>query len=155
MTSLKKYSGLGAWILICALAGAISAMFEPGTWYQTIAKPSFTPPNWVFPVVWPILYVCMAVAAWLVWKDYGLDKGYRALKWFGLQLVLNAAWSWLFFGRNAIGTALGEIMLLWIAILFTLVLFWQKNSVAGWLMAPYLVWVSYALALNFAIWQLN
>lgn len=155
MTSTKKYAGLLGWIALTALAGVIGAYFELGVWYQEIAKPSFTPPNWVFPVVWPILYLCMAVAAWLIWKDYGFDNGRRSLKWFGLQLVLNATWSWLFFGRHSIGTALGEIMLLWIAILFTLFLFFQKSKAAGWLMVPYLLWVSYALVLNFSIWQLN
>ena len=155
MDNFKKYSGLIGWIVLCATAAIIGAYFEPGSWYQTIAKPSFTPPNWLFPVVWPILYVCMGVAAWLIWKDYGFSESRRALKWIGLQLVLNTGWSWLFFGRHAVGTALGEIMLLWIAILFTIFLFYQKNKIAGWLMVPYILWVSYALALNFVIWQLN
>ena len=155
MTVFKKYGGLLAWIAITAVAGAFGAWFEPGTWYQTIAKPSFTPPNWIFPVVWPILYLCMAIAAWLIWKDYGFDRGRSALKWFGLQLALNAVWSWLFFGRHDIGIALGEISLLWVAILFTLFLFWNKNKWAGWLMVPYLGWVSFAVALNYSIWQLN
>jgi tryptophan-rich sensory protein len=155
MNNLKKYTGLIGWIFLCALAGVIGAYFEPGSWYQTIAKPSFTPPNWLFPVVWPILYVCMGVAAWLIWKDYGFSESRRALKWFGLQLVLNAGWSWLFFDRHSIATALGEILLLWVAIIFTVLLFWNKNKWAGGLMIPYLIWVSFAAALNFSIWQLN
>jgi tryptophan-rich sensory protein len=97
----------------------------------------------------------MGVAAWLIWKDYGLCESRRALKWFGLQLVLNAGWSWLFFGRHSIATALGEILLLWVAIIFTVLLFWNKNKWAGGLMIPYLIWVSFAAALNFSIWQLN
>ncbi|MBN2732233.1 MAG: tryptophan-rich sensory protein [Balneolaceae bacterium] len=155
MTTFKKFAGLAGWILVCALAGAIGAYFEPGIWYQEITKPFFTPPNWIFAVVWPILYLCMGIAAWLVWKELGFDKGRQPLKWFGVQLGLNAAWSWLFFGRHAIGTALGEIILLWVAILFTLLLFWQKNKIAGALLIPYLLWISFAVALNFSIWQLN
>lgn len=155
MSSFKKYGGLAGWILVCALAGVIGAYFEPGIWYDTIAKPEFTPPNWVFPIVWPVLYLCMAIAVWLVWKDFGFEEGRRPLQWFILQLILNAAWSWLFFGRHSIGVALGEIALLWVAILFTIILFWYRNKAAAGLMIPYLLWVSYAVALNLAIWQLN
>lgn len=155
MNSFKKYSGLLGWILLCVIAGVIGAYFDPGIWYETIEKPSFTPPNWVFPIVWPLLYLLMAIAAWLIWKDFGFTKARRPLQWFGLQLALNAAWSWLFFGRHSIGVALGEIVLLWAAILFTIILFWERSKWAGMLMIPYLLWVSYAVALNYAIWQIN
>ena len=155
MSAFRKYSGLLGWAAITFLAGFIAAQFEPGSWYQTINKPAFTPPDTLFPIVWPVLYLCMAVAAWLIWKDYGFTNGRRALKWFGLQLALNAAWSWLFFGRHDIGIALGEIILLWIAILFTIFLFWKKNKTAAYLMIPYILWITFAIALNYAIWQLN
>jgi len=155
MTTLKKYSGLIGSILICGAAGAVGAFFKPGPWYEIIAKPSYTPPAVIFPIVWPILYLCMAVAAWMIWKEWGFDGGRLPLKWFGVQLALNAAWSWIFFGRHAIGTALADIILLWIAILFTLLLFWTKNKWAGGLMAPYLLWISFAIILNFSIWHLN
>lgn len=155
MNALKKYAGLLGWIAVVAVAGTFASYFDPGSWYQGIAKPSFTPPSWIFPVVWPILYLLMAIAAWLIWKDFGFTEGRRPLKWFGVQLALNAAWSWLFFGRHGIASALAEIALLWIAILFTLLLFWKKNRWAGLLMLPYLLWTTYALALNYAIWQLN
>jgi len=155
MNRVKKYSGLAGWIAACFIAAAIGAFFEPGQWYEILEKPSWTPPNWMFPVVWPILYTLMAVSAWLVWTEFGFQKARQALMWFGFQLALNAAWSWLFFGEHLIGTALAEILLLWIAILFTMMLFWKKNNLAGWLMMPYFLWVGYASALNFAIFQLN
>jgi tryptophan-rich sensory protein len=155
MNAVKKYSGLAAWIVTCFIAAAIGAFFEPGIWYEALEKPIWTPPNWIFPIVWPLLYTLMAVSAWLIWTEFGFQQARQALMWFGFQLILNAAWSWLFFGEHLIGTALGEILLLWIAILFTMMLFWKKNKVAGWLMLPYLLWVSYASALNFAIFQLN
>lgn len=155
MTILKKYSGLAGWLVISFLAGSTGAYFEPGIWYEMLKKPFWTPPDWVFPVIWPILYTCMGTAAWLIWKEYGLQPGRQELKWFGIQLGLNAAWPWIFFDKHLIGTALGEILLLWIAILFTMMLFWRKKASAGWLIFPYFIWVSYAVTLNFAIWQLN
>lgn len=155
MNSTKTYSGLLGWIVVCFAAAIIGAWFEPGSWYEMLNKPSWTPPNWIFPIVWPILYVMMGISAWLIWKQGGFEKQRQELKWFIIQLVLNAAWSWLFFGEHLIGTALGEILLLWVAILFTLMLFWNKSRAAGWLLLPYLLWVSYASALNFAIFQLN
>lgn len=155
MTNLKKYSGLAGWLLLCFIAASIGAFFEPGLWYENLNKPSWTPPNWVFPIVWPILYAMMAISAWIVWKDYGFNQARQPIMWFGFQLILNSAWSWLFFGEHLIGTALAEILLLWIAILFTTMLFWKKSEPAGWLMVPYLLWVSYASALNFSLFQLN
>lgn len=155
MDKRKHIYGLIGWLLACFLAALIGAYFEPGSWYEMLNKPSWTPPNWVFPVVWPILYIFMAIAAWLIWKEYGFDSARKELRWFILQLTLNAAWSWIFFGQQAISTALGEILLLWMAILFTTMLFRRKNKIAAYLLVPYLLWVSYAVALNFAIWQMN
>lgn len=155
MKPLKKYFGLLGWIAICFTAAAIGAFFEPGAWYEALNKPAWTPPNWVFPIVWPILYLMMAVSAWIIWKDLGIKQASEELRWFGIQLALNATWSWLFFGEHLIGTALGEILLLWVAILFTLMLFWKKSKTAGWLLLPYLMWVTYASALNYTIFQIN
>ena len=151
----KKIAGLLGWLLLCFGAGAFAAYFDPGPWYQALAKPAWTPPDWVFPIVWPLLYLCMAVAAWMIWKNAGFSRGRSALQWFLIQLVLNAAWSWLFFGEQMIATALGEIFLLLVAIIFTTMLFWKIVPAAGWLMVPYLLWVGYASALNMAIWQMN
>lgn len=155
MNYAKKIKGLLGWILLCFAAAAIGAYFDPGSWYELLEKPAWTPPNWVFPVVWPLLYLCMGIAAWMIWNEYGFDKGKNELRLFLVQLVLNAAWSWLFFGQHDIAVALAEIMMLWLAICFTMMLFWKKNPIAGYLMLPYLLWVSYATALNFVIWQLN
>lgn len=155
MKTSKQVIGLIAWIFVCSLAGIFGAQFEPGTWYDLLQKPSWTPPNWIFPVVWPILYIMMGISAWLLWKMKEVALGGTEFTWFFVQLVLNALWSWIFFGMNLIATGLAEILLLWIAILFTIFLFWSRNRLAGWLLIPYLLWVSYASALNFAIWQLN
>jgi tryptophan-rich sensory protein len=97
----------------------------------------------------------MGISAWLLWKQERLSTYRTEFTWFFLQLVLNAIWSWLFFGMHLIATGLAEILLLWISILFTTMLFWNRNRLAGLLLIPYLLWVGYASALNFAIWQLN
>lgn len=155
MKKSKKIIGLIAWIALCSLAGIFGAQFDPGNWYVILSKPAWTPPNWIFPVVWPILYLMMGTAAWLLWKQEKISTYQTEFTWFFLQLALNAIWSWLFFGLHLIATGLAEILLLWIAILFTTMLFWKRNRLAGLLLTPYLLWVSYASALNFAIWQLN
>jgi tryptophan-rich sensory protein len=121
-------------------------------WYPTIAKPAWTPPSWLFGPVWTILYAMMGVAAWLVWRRVGWSG---ALVWFAIQLALNATWSPVFFGLHRLGLALVNIGLLWLAILGTTIAFWRVAPVAGGLFVPYLAWVSFATALNFAIWQLN
>ena len=127
-----------------------------GTWYPTLVKPSFNPPAWVFGPTWTLLYITMGVAAFLVWRQ-GLDtRGVRlALTVFVVQLALNGLWSILFFGLRAPGLALIEILVLWLGILATTVLFWRVVPAAGWLMLPYLGWVSFAAVLNAAIWNLN
>lgn len=155
MTKLQKTFGLIAWISACSLAGIFGAQFEPGFWYETLHKPAWTPPNWIFPIVWPFLYVLMGISGWLLWKEHSFSSNRQEFRWFGLQLLLNAIWSWIFFGLHMIATALAEILLLWPAILFTCLLFWKKKRIAGLLLIPYLGWVAYAAALNFAIWKLN
>lgn len=124
-------------------------------WYQNLEKPSWTPPSTVFGPVWTLLYIAMAVAAWLVWKQGGWAAYRLPLTLWVVQLVLNSLWSILFFGMRNPALALGEIALLWLAILATLIAFWKVSRLAGGLMVPYLAWVSYASALNFAIWSLN
>lgn len=123
------------------------------TWYAALSKPRWTPPNWLFGPVWTILYVAMAVAAWLVWRKMGLTSA--PLQIFLLQLLLNIAWSAFFFRLRNPALAFADILLLWIAILATAFEFWRSVPAAGFLLAPYLVWVSYAAALNFSIWRLN
>jgi len=113
------------------------------------------PPNWLFGPVWTILYVCMAVAAWLVWRKGGFDENRLPLGLFAVQLALNAVWSWLFFGFHLPGAAFAEILFLLAAIAMTTVTFWPRSLAAGLLMLPYLAWVSFAGVLNWAIWRLN
>ncbi|MDP2897147.1 MAG: TspO/MBR family protein [bacterium] len=112
-------------------AGLFGSQFEPGEWYEQLAKPSWTPPNWLFAPVWTFLYLAMGVAAWLVWQRVGWRKSRLALLFFIVQLILNAVWSWVFFGLHRPGLAFGEIILLWAAILITLVLFWRHRSLSG------------------------
>jgi len=133
-----------------ATAGGVS------TWYPTLVKPSFNPPAWVFGPTWTVLYIMMGAAAFLVWRR-GLDANgvSVALTVFAVQLALNGLWSILFFGMQAPGWALVEIILLWLAILATLVLFWRVIPTAGMLLLPYLAWVSFASVLNASLWWLN
>ncbi len=136
---------------VAALSGAATAD-SVRSWYPSINKPSWTPPSWLFGPVWTLLYLTMAVAAWLVWRQAGWGG---ALVMFGVQLLLNALWSPLFFGWQQIGWAFVDIVALWLAILATTILFWQVVPAAGILFLPYLAWVSFATALNFALWRLN
>ena len=149
---------LALFIAICFLAagaGAIIVSTSVNSWYPTLHKPSWNPPAWVFGPVWTFLYLMMAVAAWLIWRLRGFANGAGALKLFALQLALNAAWSPLFFGlRNPLAAFL-DIVPLWAAILATLISFWRISPVAGALLVPYWLWVSFATALNFTIWRIN
>jgi tryptophan-rich sensory protein len=122
-------------------------------WYAELAKPRWTPPNWLFGPVWTILFLAMAFAAWLVWRQTTLTSA--PMRLFLLQLLLNIGWSALFFHLRSPGAAFIEIVLLWCAILMTAIAFGKIVPLAYWLMAPYLLWVSYAAVLNFAIWRLN
>jgi tryptophan-rich sensory protein len=135
--------------------GALSTAPAVGGWYLTIQKPAWTPPSWLFGPVWAILYTMMAVAGWLVWRRHGTTRRLAALCVFALQLFLNALWSPLFFGLHRIDLAALDIIALWLAILVTIVLFVRVRPLAGWLLVPYLLWCSYAAALNVAIWRLN
>jgi benzodiazapine receptor len=122
-------------------------------WYASLAKPSWTPPNWVFAPAWTVLFAMMAIAGWLVWRQTGLLS--LPIGVFALQLVLNVAWSGLFFGLKSPAAGMLEIVFLWLAILATTIAFWRIHHAAGWLFAPYLGWVTYAASLNFAIWRMN
>lgn len=127
----------------------------PGEWYAQLKKPLWNPPGWIFGPVWTALYIMMAIAAWLIWRSGGFSARRKALMLFLLQLLLNAAWSPLFFGLHQPALAFVEIVLLWLAILATLLVFWKVQRRAGVLLLPYLAWVSFAAVLNFTLWQLN
>jgi tryptophan-rich sensory protein len=147
--------GLVGWLLVCFAAAAFGGLFAPGEWYASLKKPAWNPPSWVFGPVWTVLYTMMAVAAWLVWRRGGFAAQGRPLAVFLVQLGLNAAWTPLFFGLRRPDLALAEIVLLWLAIAGTLAAFGRVNRAAAWLLAPYLAWVTFATALNYALWRLN
>ena len=136
------------------IGGAITSS-SVGTWYQTLLKPRWTPPDWVFGPVWTALYFMMAISAWLLWRRSDWVANRAALGWFGIQLTLNVCWSALFFGMLSPGLAVFEVVLLWISIAVTAVLFGRRSVAAGILLVPYLLWTSFAAVLNFAIWRMN
>lgn len=141
--------------MLCFSAGAVGAQFTPGTWYAGLAKPAWTPPGWVFAPVWTILYLLMAVAAWLVTLNGEWRQRRLPLALFSLQLAVNAAWSWLFFGLQRPDWALLNILMLWGLVSVTVVLFLNTRRVAGILLLPYWGWLTLAAALNAVIWRLN
>ena len=152
----NPYRPLMGFIILALLVGVSGSFFTEAnipTWYAGLAKPDFNPPNWLFAPVWTALYIVMAVAAWRVWRITGLKSPELGL--WGAQLVLNGLWTPLFFGAHLLLPALIEMAVLWLAILVTLILFWRKDRIAGLLLAPYLAWISFAFALNLAIWRLN
>jgi len=156
--SLKSIVGLILWVAVSFCAGLIGSRFTGpavAAWYGEINKPSWTPPSFVFGPVWSALYLMMGIAGWLVWRKAGFAGASGAILLFGLQLVLNAAWSWLFFGLRRFDLGFIEITMLWAVILATATAFWRHDARAGMLLLPYLAWVSYASALNSAIWRLN
>lgn len=158
MSWFRQTIRLAVSIAICFGAAGFGSMLTTPSirgWYATLAKPAWTPPNWVFGPVWSLLYLAMAVAAWLVWRRVGFPRASSALNLFAVQLVLNVCWSAIFFGAHRPGLAFAEIVLLWLAILATMIAFRPHSRAAAWLMLPYLLWVAYAAALNFSIWRLN
>lgn len=137
---------------LVVLAAATGALFRPGPWYETLRKPSWTPPKRVFPVMWMSLYALIALAGWLVWRDAGWSL---PMALWGLQLVLNAAWSWLFFGLHRMHAALANIALLIATLIAFIVTAPAISPAAAWLFVPYLGWVTLAATLNLRVLQLN
>jgi translocator protein len=158
MNRAKQISGLGVSLLVTfgvASLGRLSADLSVSTWYPALIKPDWTPSGATIGAVWAILYTLMGVAAWIVWLRSGFKIWQLPLAIYAAQLLLNAGWSALFFGLRSPGLAFFEIGALWIAILATAVQFWGVSKFAGTLMAPYLIWVSFAAVLNGMIWWLN
>ena len=146
---------LGA-VLAASGIGSLATVRAIPTWYKGLVKPSFNPPDWLFGPAWTLLYLLMAVAAWLVWKQGIGAAGVRlALAVFLLQLILNTLWSVLFFGMRSPLAGLVHIVVLWLAIIATIVLFFRVSVPAGTLLLPYIVWVSFAAVLNAAVLRLN
>ncbi len=146
-------------VIVSELAGIIGSLFtfsKIPTWYVALAKPALNPPSWIFGPVWTTLYALMGIAAFLIWKK-GLDRNdvRKALAVFGLQLALNTFWSIVFFGLHSPAWAFVNIISLWLAIAWTMILFYKISKPAMWLLAPYILWVSFASYLNYSIWILN
>lgn len=152
---MNHWIALPLWIALCFLPSLTGVVAQPGEWYAGLDKPWFTPPNWLFGPAWTLLYVLMGTAAWLVWREEGFAGAKVALGLFLVQLVLNAAWSPVFFGLHRMGWALVVIVMMAAAILATMVAFYPHSKVAAGLLVPYLGWVSFATALNLALWRLN
>ena len=147
--------GLISFLSICLLAASSGAVFKPGSWYASLTKPRWCPPNWLFPAAWSLLYLTIAVAGWLVWLVAGFWGAEMAFVFYGVHLVLNFAWSVIFFGLRRMDWAFYEIILFWLTLVATILLFYEVSRTAAYLLVPYLAWATFAGALNYAVWQLN
>jgi translocator protein len=149
MSDLQAALAIGGCVMGAAITGAL---FPTGEWYEALRKPRWTPPNWVFPIAWTVLYAMIAYAGWRVWKADGVNA---ALIVWGVGLVLNAAWSWIMFDRKQIGWAMIDLIGMWVSVAAFIVLALPIDTTAALLFAPYLIWTSYAGALNLWIWRNN
>lgn len=154
--------GLAVSLLVCFATSAVGALasVNAGSFYAGLARPAWAPPGWLFGPVWTVLFLFMAIAVWLVWRSPQPAAGQRAAKRVGIalfasQLAANALWSWLFFGWRLGAMAFAEVLVLWLLIACTLLAFWRISRPAGWLMLPYLLWVTFASVLNWALWRGN
>lgn len=157
MSSGTSILGLLGWIGITAAAAALGGIAASNSreFYESLQRPSWAPPGSVFGPVWTVLYLAMAVAAWMVWRARDFVGARVALLLFLVQLVLNALWTWLFFAWHQGALAFVEVILLWIAVAITMNLFRRVRPMAGTLLIPYLAWVSFATALTYAVWRMN
>lgn len=151
----RHYAGLAVFIVVCFMVAATGSLFPPDDWYASLMRPQYAPPNWVFGPVWTVLYLMIAVSGWLVWTAPGPLSKRPAMFAFAVQLLLNAAWSAIFFGLHEPGWALVEICILWVAILTTTLMFRHHTKMASGLLLPYLAWVSFATLLNYGFWLVN
>lgn len=143
---------LPVFLLTCAAAGTAGAFFRPGAWYRGLDKPAWTPPNWMFPVIWAVLYVLIALAATRISQVPDNDL---ALGVWGLQITINTLWSGVFFGLHRMLAGAVIIAALWVTVLATAAVFWGHDRIAALMMVPYLLWGTYALALNLSVWLRN
>ncbi|MGC8605351.1 MAG: TspO/MBR family protein [Desulfomonilaceae bacterium] len=158
MSRIKQITGLLLSMVVAfsvARLGAVFTNMSLGQWYDSLIKPTWTPSGTAIGLIWIILYTSMAIAAWVVWLNGGSYKQKSPLTLYGLQLFLNLAWPFIFFGLRSPEIAFVEIIVLWITVCATLVSFCKVSMFAGALMVPYLMWVSFAAVLNFMIWRLN
>lgn len=150
-----RYLSLIVFLAITFAVAFFGSHFMPDAWFAALQKPSWNPPNWLFAPVWTVLYVLIAVAGWRVWRERSQGWARTALAIWVVQIIANALWTWLFFGQHQILGALADIGLNWITIAAFIGCTWSRDRAAAWMFVPYLAWVSFASALNFAIWQLN
>jgi len=151
----RSVGALVIFLVISFIPALFGSMFRPDAWYEDLVKPTLNPPNWIFGPVWAGLYAIMGISAWIVWRQRQTVSVQAAFIFFGIQLSLNGFWTYIFFGLKNPGLAFAEILMLWVAISCTLAAFWQKSRCAGLLLLPYLLWVSFAVYLNFELWKLN
>jgi len=157
ITGYKSFLGLISWLVVCFSAAAIGAVasVHAAAFYMQLVRPDWAPPAAVFGPVWTVLYALMGVSAWLVWRNGGFDAAKNALSLFLLQLAVNALWSWVFFVWHLGLAAFANVIVLWVLILATLLQFWREQKLAAVLLFPYLAWVSFAMLLNYSVWQHN
>ena len=157
LSKTEQVVGLVGWLAVSFAAAGIGAVasINAASFYGQLVQPGWAPPASVFGPVWTILYALMGIAAWLAWREGGVRTARAALTLFLLQLTVNALWSWLFFAWHLGALAFANIVLLWLLIVVTLISFWRIRPLAGALLIPYLLWVSFASALNWSVWQLN
>jgi len=155
--SRTRALGFAGWVLVVGVTAALGALasVEAASFYRSLDLPSWAPPAQVFGPVWTVLYVAMAIAAWLVWSARGWNGAWFALSMFCTQLVANALWSWLFFGWRQGAPSFVDVVVLCVLVTVTVVAFFRVRKVAGALMLPYLAWVTFAACLDFAVWQRN
>lgn len=149
---MQKYTSLILFLVITVAAATSGSVFMPGPWYEALAKPSWTPPNWLFPIAWFVLYFMIAVAGWLAWRTQGFGV---SVKFWIAQLIFNAAWSYIMFGAQQIGWAMVDLTAMWLMIVGFIVTVWNSSRAAGLLFLPYLAWTTFAGILNLAVWNMN
>jgi len=152
-SGFKSIAAFAVFFVLCFAASSMGIFFGPGEWYDSLNRPSFAPPDWLFGPVWTLLYIMIALSGWLVWRRVGW--GSSLIKLWLIQLALNALWPPLFFGLQMPGVALAEMGLFWIAIAACIMHFRPVSNVAAWLLLPYLAWVTFAFVLNMGFWWLN
>lgn len=149
---------LGVFVSLSLGAGTIGGRLVPpalGSWFAQLRRPAWTPPISTFAFIWTAVYILMGVAAFLLWDEVGFQEGEAALLLFFIQLALNAAWGWIFFGLQLPGAAFADNVALWVVVLVTTIAFWRLRRAAGAMMVPYLAWVSFVIVLNATIWRMN
>jgi len=157
-STASQVIGLIVCVVICFMVAAIGGYATTSSidvWYAGITKPTWNPPNWIFGPVWSTLYLMMAISLWLVWRKSGITNAKFAIGIFAVQLVLNLLWSIIFFAMHQLGWALVEVIMLWSAIVLTIIVFHKHSKPAAYLLIPYLLWVTFASFLNYTIWSLN